>query len=233
MDRLCLISGSFGHSLGCPAGGRGKKDAHAFAVKKADHRIDSCRFTCSRSSCQNEQSVFNRLDHCSVLHGVKLDLFCLLHFREPPFHHVLRHVTVDIKIMEHFGCIEFQIIIMSRIDPYLSILFFHHSLLLNTKIHDMLLYVMDLHSEKRSRSPHQDLLRQEHMPFTDCLLQSIKQSALDPVIRICMYADTRCDLICCLEPYAFDIVSKLIWIFLKRFVYTHTVILINLCRKLC
>ena len=56
--------------------------------------------------------MFNGLNHSPVLHRIKFDLFRLLHLGKTSFHHIFRHLAVDIQIMEHLRRIEFQIIVM-------------------------------------------------------------------------------------------------------------------------
>ena len=68
------------------------------------------------------------------------------------------------------------------------------------------------------------------MAFSERLLQGIKKSAPDPVIRIRMYADPRSDLIGRAESHALNIVRQLIRVLFQDFVYTHTIVLIDLRR---
>ena len=69
------------------------------------------------------------------------------------------------------------------------------------------------------------------MAFSEGLLEGIKKSAPDPVIRIRMYTDPCSDLIGRPKSYALNIISQLIRVLFQNFVYTHTVILVYLCRQ--
>ena len=122
---------------------------------------------------------------------------------------------------------------MGRIDPDLTFTLFHNRLFIDAKIHHMFLNIMNLYPQQFSCTLKQRLLRQVDMPLPHRLLQRIKKTALNPIIRVCMYPYTRRDLIRRLESYTFDIVRKLIGILFQNIVYTHTIMLIYLCRKLC
>ena len=103
--------------------------------------------------------MFDRFYHGAVLHWIKLDLFLFFHLFQPALHHLFRHFTVYVQIMEHLRRIQFQIIIVGRIDPYLTVRFFHHCLALDTQIHDIFFDILNLYFQQRTGSLQQNLLR--------------------------------------------------------------------------
>ena len=148
MNRLGFISCCLCHSLCRASCWRCKKDTHSFTFKKLNHRIDRCRLTCTRSSCQYEETMFNRFYNSSVLHWIQFYLFFLFYFFQTFLHHIFRHLTVNIKIIKHFRSIQFQIIIMCRINANFLIHFFHNCFSLYTQIHNVLLNIFKINSQK-------------------------------------------------------------------------------------
>ena len=231
MDRLSLISCRLGHPLCRPSRWRCKKNAHPFTLKKSYHRVDRRCLSRSRTSGEHKKPMFDRFYHGAVLHWIKLDLFLFFHLFQPALHHLFRHFTVYVQIMEHLRRIQFQIIIVGRIDPYLTVRFFHHCLALDTQIHDIFFDILNLYFQQRTGSLQQNLLRKINMPLSHRLLQCVKNTAFDPIIRICMDSDPRGDLIRGLKTYPFNIVCQLIRILLQNFVNFHPVIPVDLCSK--
>ena len=145
MDRLCLISGRLRHAL-CRTPRRGRqKDLHIFLVKIVDDRVDRRCFTSSRSSGDNKETIAHRLHHRLLLELIQLDLLRLRDLFEPFFHVLLIDLRVDIQIIQHSRRIEFHIVELCRIDDPLSVLFFHHQLLLHLEIHQMFFHVLRFH----------------------------------------------------------------------------------------
>ena len=231
VDSLRLIARGFGHALRRASGGSSQQDAHALAVKKADHRIDGGRFSGTGASGQDEEPVLDGFDHRLMLHRVQLDLLGLFHLPQSPLHHIFRHFAVNIQVMEHFRRIQLQIVIVSRIDPDPVLAFFHHSLFLNAQVHHMFADILYLHAEQLACPADEHFLREIDVPLSHSLLQRIEKPALDPVIRIRMYPDARGDLVSCLKSHTLYIICQLVRVLFQNFVYTHTVILVYLRGK--
>lgn len=87
-----------------------------------------------------------------------------------------------IQIMQHLCCIQFHIIIMRSIDS----VFFYNDFLFHRKIHQIWLQICNSYAKQFARVIQQFLLMQVNMSFHDTFLQSIKNTAADPEIGICM-----------------------------------------------
>ena len=75
----------------------------------------------------------------------------------------------DIQFFEHSCRIQFQVIVHGRIDQNYSVFFFLDQLTVYSKIHEMLLHIGGIHSQKLRRSLKEFFLRKINMSVTGCL----------------------------------------------------------------
>ena len=174
MDGLSLISCGFCHAFRRTSGRCSQKNAHSFALKELNHRINGGRLPGAGSSGQHQQTMLDRFYHSTVLHSIQCDMLAFFHFAQALFHHLFRHLAVDIQIVQHFCGIQFQIIIMCRIDADFSLFLFTDYFALHAKIHDIFFSLINLYSQNLRGTVYQNLLGQKNMPFSDSLLQNVE-----------------------------------------------------------
>ena len=123
-----------------------------FSLKKADDRIDRCRFTCTGASCKNKESMIRCFSDCFLLHFIQNSscLFLDQLNSVPDKLFILR--THNIQFIKHPGSVQFQIIILCRINDSFSAFFFQHQLPVNNHIHKMFLHIGFIYSQKSGTS---------------------------------------------------------------------------------
>ena len=149
---LRLISGSLCHSLCSTSGRCSQPNLCTFSLKKADDRIDRCRFTCTGASCKNKESMIRCFSDCFLLHFIQNSscLFLDQLNSVPDKLFILR--THNIQFIKHPGSVQFQIIILCRINDSFSAFFFQHQLPVNNHIHKMFLHIGFIYSQKSGTS---------------------------------------------------------------------------------
>ena len=182
MNRLCLISGCLCHSFCSTSGRRSQRNLHSFAFKKMNHCIDGCCFSCTRASGQHHNPVSRRLHDRFLLHFIQLHPCIFFNFMNAMEKDYICNFIPCIQIMQHLCCIQFHIIIMRSIDS----VFFYNDFLFHRKIHQIWLQICNSYAKQFARAIQQFLLMQVNMSFHDTFLQSIKNTAADPEIGICM-----------------------------------------------
>ena len=101
VDCLSLIPRGLCHPFRRASGRRCEKQTHSLTLKETNHRVNSSCFSRTRSSGQDEKTVFDRLDDRPVLHLIQLNLFGIFYLFKAPFHQILRHLTVNVQVMKH------------------------------------------------------------------------------------------------------------------------------------
>ena len=71
------------------------------------------------------------------------------------------------------------------------------------------------------------------MSFCHGLLKHIKNPALDPEIRVCMYSNLCRNLIRSFKPNTFDIIRKFVRIGFQDLIHFTAILLIDFCCQCC
>ena len=90
--------------------------------------------------------------------------------------------------MKRFCCIQLHIISLRSINTDSASGLLCHQLPVHSQIHDVLFYRFQADTEKVNGPFFQKFFRQKDMSLAHSLLQDIKKTAADPVVRVCMDA---------------------------------------------
>ena len=139
-------------------------------MKIFDHGIDRRRFSGSRTSCENHNSIpHSRHDRIFLL-LIKLHFGFFFNLMDLFFDHYIGFFIFQIQIMQHFRGIEFQIIEVGHVYPQTFFRFFEYDLLFHRQIHQVFLNILNLHFQKCRCPTKQHVLCQIDMPFGNTLL---------------------------------------------------------------
>ena len=152
VNGLRLIAGGFGHSFCSTAGRCRKTQLCPFFFKIPDNCIDCGCFSGSGASCKNKESTIRCFSDCSLLHFIQNSscLFLDQLNSVPDKLFILR--THNIQFIKHPGSVQFQIIILCRINDSFSAFFFQHQLPVNNHIHKVFLHIGFIYSQKSGTS---------------------------------------------------------------------------------
>ena len=166
VDRHCLPTGGFRHPLGCAACRCRQKDLHVLRLKIPDNGIDRGRLTGTRSSRDDQHTIFHCFHHGFSLHLIQSDRCLLLYFRKLFHDLAFFHLTFQIQIMQHLSHVQLHIVILPIPDHDFSILLFHDQFPIHTQIHELGLHLLFLHAQKCRCPVQQILLRKTGMSLS-------------------------------------------------------------------
>ena len=152
MDSLCFISCCFCHSLCCTSGRCSQAKFCALTFKKTYNSINGSCLTCTRSTCQDKQTMTGSLSHCFLLHFIQNRSCFFLNHGNSALDKLFILGAQNIQFIKHTGSIQFQIIILCRINNGLAILLLQNQLPVNDHIHKVLLHIGFIHPQKSGTS---------------------------------------------------------------------------------
>ncbi len=231
MNRLCLVSGRFCHSLCSPPGWRCQQKIHSFTVEKANHSIDRRCLSGSGTSRQYHDPMLYRFHHGSSLHLIQVQFPMLLNNKKSIPKFPFFYLTLHIQIMKHPCHVHFHIIVSGWINPHGFFFLLEHNLLLDCKIHQIFFNIRKLNPQQLVRPSKKRLLLLKNMPVIHALQQCIKDTAADTEIRIRMNTNLCSNLICRLKSHSRHMVRDLVRVLLYDTVHTLPVMLVNLCSQ--
>ena len=124
VNGLRLVACRLRHSLGSTSSRCGKPKLRSLSFKKLNDRINRGCLTRTRTSGQNKESVAGCLCHSFLLHLIQNSVCFFLNHGDsfPDQFFILR--AENIQLTEHSGCVQLQIIILTRINNSFPVFLF-------------------------------------------------------------------------------------------------------------